>query len=205
MYKVELKHTLHLHKLADKLEEQGCKVYLEGQNWFEAKGGDSGSVINGKPDLIARNPDSSATIYDVKTGQPSTVSICFCRVTAYRDLRMPAFAGITGSGRCLAYSSGNGTRASDEIQVKLYMFLLPLSGHRRWLDVTFDGCLVYADGTEKRIAADAIIDEFKENVTTFMRRIVSNDPARHVPSERECRWCEVSSEDCSERVEPETA
>ena len=161
-----IKHTMHLHDLADKLEEQGCDVFLEGQNWFETQGKGSGSVVNGKPDLVALNPDGSATIYDVKTGQP---------------------------------------RSSDEIQVKLYMYLLPLSGHRRWQGVTFDGCVVYADGTEKRIGADAITEEFKESVTTFMRRIVSRKPARHVPSERECGWCEVSSEDCSERIEPEVA
>ena len=161
-----IRHTLHLHNLADRLEEQGCRVFLEGQNWFETQGKSSRSVVSGKTDLIALNPDGSATIYNVKTGQP---------------------------------------RASGEIQVKLYMFLLPLSGHRRWQGVTFDGCAVYADGTEKRVTADAINDEFKENATTFMRRIVAREQARHVPSERECGWCEVSSEDCSERIEPEVA
>ena len=161
-----MRHTAHLHDLADKLEEEGCEVFLEGQNWFQAKSEDSGSIINGKPDLIALNPDGSATIYDVKTGQP---------------------------------------KASDEIHVKLYMFLLPLSGHRRWHGVSFNGCVVYADGTVKQIKADAITDEFKANLANFMRRIVSREPARHVPSERECGWCEVSSADCSERVERETA
>ena len=105
-----MRHTLHLHKLADKLEEKGCRVFLEGQNWFGTASDDTGSIINGKPDLIARNPDGSATIYDVKTGQP---------------------------------------RVSDEIQVKLYMLLLPLSEHRLWKHVEFDGCVVYADGTER--------------------------------------------------------
>ena len=126
--------------------------------------------MNGKqPDLIALSPNGSATIYDVKTGQPGT---------------------------------------SDEIQVKLYMFLLPLSGHRRWQGVSFDGCVVYADGTGKRIGADSMTDEFKTNVTTFMRRIVSYKPAPHVPSAHECGWCEISSMDCldcSERIEPEVA
>ena len=63
-----IRHTMHLHDLADKLEEQACRIFLEGQNWFETHGKDSGSVVNGKPDLIALNPDGSATIYDVKTG-----------------------------------------------------------------------------------------------------------------------------------------
>ena len=87
-----MRHTLHPHDLADRLEEKGCEVFLEEQNWFEMKSKESGSVVNGKPDLIALNPDGTATIYDVKTGQ---------------------------------------ARASDEVQVKLYMFFLPLSGHPR--------------------------------------------------------------------------
>ena len=82
--------------------------------------------------------------------------------------------------------------ASDDVQVKLYMFFLPLSEHPRWKDVSFDGCVAYADGTEKRIAADAITDEFKAKVTSFMRRIVAQKPSRHVPSSRECGWREVS-------------
>ena len=71
--------------------------------------------------------------------------------------------------------------------------------------MSFDGCVVYADGTERRIAADTINDEFKTNVTTFMRQIVAREPALHVPSERDCGWCEVSLEDCLERIEPEVA
>ena len=53
--------------------------------------------------------------------------------------------------------------------------------------------------------ADSITAEYKANATTFMRRIVARKPARHVPSERECGWCEISSEYCSERIEPEVA
>ena len=61
--------TLHSHDLADRLEEKGCEVFLVEENWFEMKSKESGSVVNGKPDLIALNPDGTATIYDVKTGQ----------------------------------------------------------------------------------------------------------------------------------------
>lgn len=155
-----INHTLHLHNLADRLEEQGCRVFLEGQNWFETQGKSSHSIVNGKPDLIALNPDGSATIYDVKTGQP---------------------------------------RASDEIQVKLYMFLLPLSEHLRWQGVSFDGCVVYADGTEKRTGADAITNEFKANVVTFMRRIVARKPAHHVPSAAGARSVRRTAQSASSR------
>ena len=104
-----MRHTMHLHDLADKLEEQGCDVFLEGQNWFETRG--EGSFDNQR----------QAGHHRAEPGRFGD------------DLRR----------------EDRTARVSDEIQVKLYMFLLPRSGHRRWQGVTFDGCVVYADGTEK--------------------------------------------------------
>ena len=92
-------------------------------------------------------------------------------------------------------------RSSDEIQVKLYMLLLPRSNHGRWKGKTMNGCVLYGDGTEVAISAGAIDDEFQEHVAALMRRIVADEPPRKVPSERECAWCVVSSNDCPERVD----
>ena len=92
-------------------------------------------------------------------------------------------------------------RAADEIQVKLYMYLLPVSNHGRWRRARMDGCVAYADGREVRRGADAIDEEFKGQVAGFMRRVVSEEPGRHVPSERECGWCELTAADCCERIE----
>jgi hypothetical protein len=36
-----------------------------------------------------------------------------------------------------------------------------------------------------------------------MRMIASPEPQRVVPSLAECGWCELTSADCSDRVEPE--
>ena len=41
----------------------------EDQNWFDTASA-SGSVLSGKPDVIALHPGGSATVYDVKTGEP---------------------------------------------------------------------------------------------------------------------------------------
>ena len=40
---------------------------------------------------------------------------------------------------------------------------------------------------------------------SLMRTIVSEDPARRVPSVQECRFCEISTADCAERMEDEVA
>ena len=65
----QARHSLTVHELADRLEKQGCEVFIEDQNWFDTTSS-SGSILTGKPDVIALHPDGSATVYDVKTGQP---------------------------------------------------------------------------------------------------------------------------------------
>ena len=160
------RHAALVGDLADRLEAEGSEVFIENQNSFKLASSESGSVLSGKPDLIAVHPDGHATVYDVKTGRE---------------------------------------RGSDETQVKLYMFLLPRVQGSRWRGVTFDGCVVYADGHERRIPASSIDDEFVGAVRSLMRRVVSDSPARRVPSAPECAWCDLTSADCAERVEKAVA
>ena len=90
---------------------------------------------------------------------------------------------------------------ADELQVRLYMYLLPRSNHGRWRGTRPAGCVLYADGTERLIEADEVDDEFAERVATVMRQIASDEPAGHRPSAKECGRCPLTSEHCSERVE----
>ena len=53
---------------------------------------------------------------------------------------------------------------ADEALMKLYMYLLPRSNHGLWRGARPDGCVLYEDGTERRIAAAEIDDEFRERV-----------------------------------------
>ena len=76
----------------------------------------------------------------------------------------------------------------------LYM-LLPRSNHGRCRGVTPDGCVLYGDGTETPIASDAVDGGFRERVASVMRRIVSEEPVRKVPSVRECAWCDLNPKD----------
>ena len=91
-------------------------------------------------------------------------------------------------------------RAEDEVRVKLCMYLLPRSNQGRWRRSRMDGCVLYADGTERRIGANDIDDKFKEMVADVMRQIASDGPARYVPSVRECGRCVLTGDDCSERI-----
>ena len=150
---------------AARLEQRGDDVYLELRNGFEATGSRSGARVVGRPDIIARQPDGSVTVYDVMGGEPV---------------------------------------AADEALMKLYMYLLPRSNHGLWRGARPDGCVLYDDGTERRIGADEIDDEFRKRVAGVMRQIASDEPARHVPSMSECGRCGLTEDDCNERIDVES-
>ena len=93
--------------------------------------------------------------------------------------------------------------ASHIVQVQLYMYLLPKAQIERWRGVKFAGVVVYADGSERRISADSVDDAFVSRLTEFMRKMTSDMPPRRVPSMTECGWCELTSADCPDRMEPD--
>ena len=158
-----MRHTTMMHETVALLEKDGYEVSIEGQNWFETRSSQTGSIIIGKPDIISASPGGRVTVHDIKTGQP---------------------------------------RASDEIQVKLYMLLLPLSGHPRWSGVRMDGKVLYANSRAVKVSADDLTPEFRHSLAVVMRQVVAPEPARLVPSARECGWCVVSSDDCNGRIAP---
>ena len=147
---------------AARLEERGDSVFPEIRNGFEATGSLSGARVSGRPDIIARGPDGSVTVYDVRSGEP---------------------------------------RPADEMQVRLAMYLLPRSNLGLWRGSRPDGCVLYTDGTERRIEADELDAEFRERVAAVMRQIASDEPAGYVPSTGECGRCVLTGDECRKRVE----
>ena len=118
----------------------------------------------------------------------------------------PDLIALHPDGRATVYDVKTGRELdSHEAQVKLYMYLLPRARGTRWHGRTFDGCVVHGDGSEIPIPATAIDDEFRGMVSNLMRRVVSDTPARRVPSPHECGYCVLTSEDCPERIESEVA
>ena len=66
--------------------------------------------------------------------------------------------------------------ATEEALVKLHMYLLPRSNHGLWRRARPGGCMLYDDGTKRRITAAEIDDEFRERVAEVMRQIASASP-----------------------------
>ena len=91
--------------------------------------------------------------------------------------------------------------SAHSIQVMLYMYAIP-KALTRYQGVSFDGRVVYKDH-EVNIPASSIDETFISNISSLIRRIASETPARRVPSFKECRYCNISYVDCPERVERE--
>lgn len=91
-------------------------------------------------------------------------------------------------------------KAADQAQVMIYMYALP--HWNRFRGMQFDGRVVYNDH-EVQIPHSAIDDIFKNRLFALIGRISSQEPSRKVPSVTECRFCDLTSADCPERVDEE--
>ena len=115
----------------------------------------------------------------------------------------PDIIAIHPDGRTVIYDAKTGQESASHIaQVQLYMYLLPKAQIERWRGVKFEGVVVYADGSERRISANSVDDAFVSRLAEFMRKMISDMPPRRVPSLPECGWCELTRGDCPARVEP---
>ena len=52
-----------------------------------------------------------------------------------------------------------------------------------------------------RIPAEAVDDQFVQNLGALIRRLAADEPAKRVPSAQECRFCDISAADCPERMD----
>ena len=109
---------------------------------------------------------------------------------------------VAPDGQTTVYDVKTGAqRDSDVAQVMIYLYAFPLIADSDWEGKSLDGRLVYKDGTEKYIPASAIDTDFREGLHDLIRRVVSDDPARRVPSPAEYNWCDLTDLDCPERMD----
>ena len=90
-------------------------------------------------------------------------------------------------------------REDHAVQVMIYLYAVP-KAIERYRDVKLRGQVTYRDHTV-RISADAVDEQFVQNLGALIRRISSDEPARRVPSRQECRFCDISAADCPDRVD----
>ena len=89
--------------------------------------------------------------------------------------------------------------ASHIVQVMIYLYAIP-KALERYRTLKLSGQATYDDHTV-RIPAEAVDDQFIQNLGALIRRLASKTPATRMPSTQECRFCDISAADCPERVD----
>jgi hypothetical protein len=89
-------------------------------------------------------------------------------------------------------------RLSDEIQVRIYMCILP----RCFPEFAFcpiRGQVVYPD--RQVDIAPGVSHRFEEHLDFFVNLIAAKDPPPKAPSASSCRFCEITLADCKDRIQ----
>jgi hypothetical protein len=82
----------------------------------------------------------------------------------------------------------------------IYMWALPIAFPQRYKNVKLQGRVQYGDHAIDISPTDVDAD-FLDALKALMKRMASDGPLVRAPSPSECRFCPITSDDCSERVE----
>jgi hypothetical protein len=110
----------------------------------------------------------------------------------------PDLIAIKGNSGLICDAKTGQPRASDHVQVMIYMWAIPLAFHQ-YRAVTFDGKVMYQD-QQIPIPSNAINESFTSNLTKLIQRVGRSNPLQKVPSAMECGFCQIASTECVERV-----
>ena len=113
----------------------------------------------------------------------------------------PDLVAISGNTAEVCDCKTGQPRASDAIQVRLYMYCIPRFNPTLQTK-TFVGQLVYEDHRVD-IPASALDREFEENLNYFLDILDTpiEDAPRRTPSASECRFCDIARAECPERID----
>ena len=80
---------------------------------------------------------------------------------------------------------------SHIVQVMIYLCAIP-GALEPYRNLKLSGQVTYLDHTA-RIPAEAVDDQFIRNLGALIRRLAYERPAKRVPSEQECRFCDITA------------
>ena len=114
----------------------------------------------------------------------------------------PDIVAIRGSEAYVEDCKTGTPRHSDHFQVLVYMLALPhVEGP--WKGRKLDGRIIYG-GTVVDVPASKIDADLRELFRRTVLTIGGPEPARKAPSWGECRYCDISGDDCPERIDIRT-
>ena len=181
-------------------------AYCEWAAWFKAHYTEYARVPSSF-NLTAWQVNHTAVLKEVCSGfeaEGATVSL-----ESQNHFRLRGSSGAILAGRpdIVTLAEGRGTvyevktgqpTPADQVQMMIYIYALPhLSAYS---GAEFDGKVVYRDH-QVDVPGSTVDEAFKTSLFSMIHRVASPDPARRVPSRLECALCDLTAEDCPERVE----
>lgn len=111
----------------------------------------------------------------------------------------PDLVALRDGGATVIDCKTGSPKTSDHIQVLIYMIVLPHT-HPDCRGRTLQGELQYTDASVA-VAPDGLTPEFRALFRETMHRVGARAPLPRAPSYAECRFCDIGSADCPERIE----
>ena len=90
-----------------------------------------------------------------------------------------------------------------KFQVMTYMYALP-KAMPEYRDFKFAGEIVYPNQTQ-RVPQGCIDQGFVRDLSTLIRRVAAPEPPPTTASASECRFCDITADDCPDRVDADAA
>ena len=87
---------------------------------------------------------------------------------------------------------------SHFVQIMIYIYALPRA-LPQYQHAKLSGEVIYPTRTV-RVPMGSLHTQFKKDLGALIRRIAADKPAARVPSEHECRFCDITVADCPERM-----
>ena len=147
--------------------------------------------------LVNRERESLENIgYDVYTENQNLFRL---RGTTATIAGKPDLIGVKHHEILISDAKTGHPSPSHQAQVRIYQYAIP-KALQQFQGKGARGQVRYP-GSYVGIPASAISAEFVGNMGALIRRLAADEPARRVPSAQECRFCDISKENCPARID----
>lgn len=114
---------------------------------------------------------------------------------------VPDIVSIFGDRALVSDAKTGKPRDKDVMQVLMYMLILPYT-HPAVKGLDLDGEVVYLDRILP-VPAAKLTGSVRKLIQDVIQRVAADAEAVAVPSQAECRFCDITAANCSKRVEAE--